>query len=461
MLETTRDRLVAADTIVAIATPAGRSGLGIVRMSGPETCLLVEQFFRSPEPCAPRLARFGRFGPPNKPPLDHVVLTVFQGPHSYTGEDVAEISAHGNPLILNEIVATLVSAGARCARGGEFTLRALRNGKLDLTQAEAIGDFIEAETAAQARAALRQIEGGVSARVRPFRAALVSMVAQLEARVDFSEDEDVPADPATGLCPQLGMLGEALSGFAASAGYGRVLAGGLLLAIVGRPNVGKSSLFNRLVAKERAIVTEVPGTTRDVVTESVVIHGIPLRVADTAGLRETSERVEAIGVERTLRTMADADLTVLVLDGSEPLQGEDRELLARLEDRQGSLIVVNKQDRPAAWDPQRLPGSSPIRVSAHSGHGCDSLEQAIATWIGSRGPETPDEFLLTSERQAGALRVAAGHVAAASRSLSEGLPEEVALVDLHAALAAVGEVTGETTNEEILDQIFSNFCIGK
>lgn len=461
MLETSRDSLVAADTVVAIATPAGRSGLGIVRMSGPATRPLVERFFRSREACTPRLARFGRFGPPDQPPLDHVVVTFFQGPHSYTGEDVAEISAHGNPLILNEIVGELVSAGARCAREGEFTLRALRNGKLDLTQAEAVRDFIEAETATQARAALRQIQGGVSGRVRPFRATLVSIVAQLEARVDFSEDDDVPADPATGLCSQLGTIAEALSRLAATAGYGRLLAGGLLLAIVGRPNVGKSSLFNRLVAKDRAIVTEVPGTTRDVVTETVVMHGIPLRIADTAGLRETGERVEAIGVERARQTMADADVTLLVLDGSEPLEEEERQLLARLEGVRSCMVVVNKRDRPPAWDPRQLAGPEPILVSARSGQGCDSLEQAIVTWIGSRGPESPDGFVLTSERQAGALRIASGHVVAASRTLGEGLPEEVALVDLHAALSALGEVTGETTSEEILDQIFSSFCIGK
>lgn len=460
MLDTTRDSLVAADTIVAIATPSGRSGLGVVRVSGPEARPLVGRFFRSPEPCAPRLARFGRFGPPDKPPLDHVVLTFFESPHSYTGEDVAEISAHGNPLILNEIVGVLVSGGARRARGGEFTLRALRNGKLDLTQAEAVRDFIEAETSAQARAALRQIEGGVSGRVRPFRDALVSVVAELEASVDFSEDDGVPAGLHPGLSARLETLGEELSGLAGTADYSRVLAGGLLLAIVGRPNVGKSSLFNRLVGKDRSIVTEVPGTTRDMVTETVAIRGVPLRIADTAGLRKTAERVEAIGVERTLETMADADVTLLVLDGSESLEEEDRDLLARIEGVPGCLVVVNKRDRPPAWDPQ-LVRPMPLLVSARSGSGCASLEEAIAAWVGSRGPDTPDAFLLTSERQARVLRVAAAHVSSAARTVRRGLPEEVVLVDLYAALAAVGEVTGETTNEEILDQIFSGFCIGK
>jgi len=460
MLDDTRDKLIASrDVIVATSTPEGRSAIGIVRVSGPDAGPFVERFFRSSEPYSPRHARFGTFGPPGGAPVDKVVLTVFEGPRSYTGEDVAEISAHGNPLILNQIEGLLVSAGARRARRGEFTLRAVSNGKMDLAQAEAVRDFVEAETTAQARAALRQMEGAVAHRVRREREALVAVVAELEAGIDFAEDDIDPGVPED-TAGRIGALTRSLTEMAATFDYGKLLTGGLLVAIMGRPNVGKSSLFNRLLSNDRAIVTDIPGTTRDVLTETIVISDIPLRIADTAGVRRTDEAVEAIGVRRTLETAAEADLIVLVLDGSEALSAEDHELLGRCEGAR-TIVAINKRDRPPAWKTAAVGRRPIVGLSALSGEGFGDLERAMADWLRERRPAPSDGFVITSVRQREALTGAATHAGKAAAALIGGVPHEMVLVDLYRALADLGEVTGEITNDDILDQIFSAFCIGK
>ena len=458
MLEKTRDELSAGDdTIVAVATPDGRGAIGIVRVSGPEAASIVSRFFRSREPYAPRRARLGSFGPPGGPSLDQVLVTVFEGPRSYTGEDVAEISAHGNPFNLKQIEQLVVSGGARRARRGEFTFRAVANGKIDLAQAEAVRDFVEAETEAQARLARRQMDGAVSGRLRPERDALVGVVAELEAGIDFAED-DIESPAPEALAGRLEAIAGRVGRLAGSFHYGRLLTGGLLLAIIGRPNVGKSSLFNRLVSHDRAIVTEVPGTTRDVLTETVAISGVPIRVADTAGVRRTSEPVESLGVKRSLETAAESDLTILVLDGSRPLTAEDLDLSGQLRES-GSIVVVNKADLPSAWTQEVAP--RPVRLSALTGEGFDGLERAIAEWIGEFRPPDADGFIITSHRQHEALREAVGHLEKAAGALRRQIPHELALVDVYQALAALGQVTGEVTHEDILDQIFSTFCIGK
>src|SRR5437867_4415771 len=319
------------ETIVAISTPLGRSGVGVVRMSGREAVAIAQQFFESHSPNSHlehRMATVGTWMNEAAEKIDEVVVTVFRAPQSYTGEDVVEISGHGNPLILARIVENARSAGARIAAPGEFTLRAVAHGKMDLIQAEAVREFIEAQTAEQAKTALRQMGGSLSNRVRPVKEKLLDIIARLEAGIDFAEDDvDVPDN--TAVVEMIRPLCRDLEHLEATFQYGKLLVGGIRLAILGKPNVGKSSLFNRLVSADRAIVTDIPGTTRDVLTETVSMDGIPLRFADTAGVRQTSDRVESMGVLRTLETLSDADLALIVVDGSANLDSNDREVLAK------------------------------------------------------------------------------------------------------------------------------------
>ncbi len=445
------------DTIVAVSTPHGRGGIGVIRLSGPDAQTLVERSFRSSEPFEDRRARYGVFHPAGDEALDRVVVTFFKAPHSYTGEDVAEISAHGNPLILNMITSALVSGGARRAGAGEFTLRALAHGKMDLAQAEAIRDFIDAQTQTQARAAMLQMDGALSKRMHPEKEALVGVIAELEAGIDFAEDEIEPPEPKRG-ADRIATIGRNLAALANTFQYGRLLGKGLCLAIAGKPNVGKSSLFNRLVSNDRAIVTEFPGTTRDVLTETVEIGGVPVRFADTAGVRDVLDTVEALGVSRTLATVAEADLTLVVLDSSRQLDDDDRAVLATVEDRP-HLVVINKEDLPAQWEESN--GWNAVRVSALAGTGLDQLEREITAYINEGLPSDSETFVITNERQQEALKVAVDKLECAAAALTERVPHEMVLLDLYAALSAVGELTGEVATDDILDRIFSTFCIGK
>ena len=445
------------DTIVAVSTPHGRAGIGVIRLSGPDAQSFIERSFRSSEPFEDRRARYGVFHAVGDDVLDRVVVTFFKAPHSYTGEDVAEISAHGNPLILNMITSALVSGGARRAGAGEFTLRALAHGKMDLAQAEAIRDFIDAQTQTQARAAMLQMEGALSKRMHPEKEALVGVIAELEAGIDFAEDEIEPPEPKRG-ADRIATIGRNLAALADTFQYGRLLGKGLCLAIAGKPNVGKSSLFNRLVSNDRAIVTDLPGTTRDVLTETVEIGGVPVRFADTAGVRDVLDTVEALGVTRTLATIAEADLTLVVLDSSRQLDDDDLAVLAKVENRP-HLVVINKEDLPAQWEESN--GWNAVRVSALAGTGLDQLERKITAYINEGLPSDSETFVITNERQQEALKVAVDKLECAAAALTERVPHEMVLLDLYAALSAVGELTGEVATDDILDRIFSTFCIGK
>src|SRR6266571_7222897 len=352
-------KIVSSDeTIVAISTPLGRSGIGVIRMSGCNSFAIAQRFFKprfSSSDLGHRNVIVGAWVSLGGEQIDDVVVTPFRGPQSYTGEDVVEISGHGNPLTMRRIVECVRSTGARIAAPGEFTLRAVAHGKMDLIQAEAVRDFIEAQTEQQARIALRQMEGSVSKRIRPVKEGLVQVIAHLEAAIDFAEDDvEIPAnnsivDVIQPLCADLHELRDTF-------GYGEILAKGLRLAILGKPNVGKSSIFNRLVAAERAIVTEVPGTTRDVVTETVNMDGVPLCFADTAGVRETADRFESIGVMRTFETLCEADLALVVLDGAAVLNDDDRQVLEKAS-RIPHLMVINKADLPQTLDVSAVNGA--------------------------------------------------------------------------------------------------------
>src|SRR2546423_3503465 len=352
-------KIVSSDeTIVAIATPPGRSGLGIVRVSGSAVRVITQRFFRTN--LEHRMAIVGKWMESTDEQVDEVVVTYFRAPHSYTGEDIVEISAHGSPLILRRIVEDVVAAGARIAQPGEFTLRAVAHGKMDLVQAEAVRDFIEAQTERQAKTALSQMEGALSKRLQPIKDELVDVIARLEAGIDFAED-DVDVPPNDLLAKSLEPILSALARIEQTFNYGNILQNGLRLAILGKPNVGKSSLFNRLVAQDRAIVTDIPGTTRDVLTETINLDGVPLRFADTAGVRQTTDQVESLGVSRTFETLADADLALAVLGGSFSLERDDQHPLQETALLR-HVIVINKADLPLRLDTGSLNGALKVFV---------------------------------------------------------------------------------------------------
>lgn len=482
----------AEDTIVAIATPAGRGGLGVVRLSGPEAEAVARSMLRAadggaPPSLVPRRVRRMIFaaggaargedtagGAADGEILDEVVVTYFRAPHSYTAEDVVEISGHGSPLLLAEMVRAAQAAGARLANPGEFTRRAFLHGRLDLSQAEAVGDLIAAETLWQARSAARQLQGSVARQLAPLRGGTIELIARLEAGIDFADD-DVPVAANDAILEALRGLeaqaSQALAGFR----QGRLLRQGLTLAVLGRPNVGKSSLFNRLLASERAIVTASPGTTRDAIAESVDLDGIPLRLVDTAGLREGESEAEALGIARSWQAAADAETVLVVFDGSLPLQPEDQQILHRLAAWPQAMPVLNKADLPLALCPEALGAAwraagggveggaagqmQIMAVSARTGAGLGELRNQIRQ---RALPDLADNSdFLTNARHAAQLSDFRAALARAGTALQAGLPHEALLVDLHGALRELDAITGATTTEDILGVIFSRFCVGK
>lgn len=379
--------------------------------------------------------------------IDNVVATYFAAPRSYTAEDVVEISCHGSPVVLRHAVARAVAEGARPAEPGEFTLRAYVNGRIDLPQAEAVRDLIDATTLYQARVAAQQANGSVSRRIAPFKEQLLELIALLEAGIDFAED-DVSVAPDEEILRRLVPVRAGVERLAASFAYGSLVREGIRLAIVGRPNVGKSSLFNRLLEQDRAIVTDIPGTTRDVVSETASIGGIPVKLYDTAGIREGTELVETLGIERSYEAMADADLTLVVLDASAERTAEDEALIARAHRH---LVVENKAD---------LPGARP-GVSALTGQGIGELREAILAAVAPAGAFEQETGFITSVRHEQLLRESAEFLAKAEGAVAAKIPHEMLLLDLYGALRPIDAITGATTADDILNRIFSTFCIGK
>jgi tRNA modification GTPase len=437
------------DSIVAIATPPGRAGIGIVRISGPASPRIAARILDRPQPLEPRRATFTRVRG-----TDEVVATCFPAPHSYTGEHVVEISAHGNPVVLQAIVASAIAAGARLAEPGEFTLRAFLNGKRDLVQAEAVADLIAAATPLQARVAFDQLEGTLTERIAAIDGDLFDLIARLEASLDFPDEGYhfiEPRDAARRIAGVLARLDDLLG----SAGTGRLIREGATVVVAGRPNVGKSSLFNRLAGADRAIVTPIAGTTRDLVAERVDIEGLAVTVIDTAGWRETRDVIEREGVARSEQARDIADLLVLVLDRSAPIQDEDEALLAATADRP-RIVVANKSDLPA-----RLVMSSWIEVSAKTGAGLDEVRRAMVRELTGR-ESLRDTAAISNTRHIALLQHARASLAAArDAAAAAGTPEEFVLADLQAARARLDEVVGTRTSEDLLEHIFERFCIGK
>jgi tRNA modification GTPase len=444
----------AEDTIVAIATPHGRGGLGVVRISGPASQSIARAILDREAPLQPRYATLAHVRG-----VDEVIATLFVAPHSYTGQDVVEISAHGSPVVLRAIVDTALGAGARLAEPGEFTLRAYLNARLDLVQAEAVGDLVEAATPLQARTAFDQLEGTLTRRIGEIDAALFDVIARLEASLDFPDEGYhfiEPRDIESAIRNVAGTI-DALLG---DARRGRTVREGAHVVMAGRPNVGKSSIFNGLAGHDRAIVTTVPGTTRDLITEQVDVNGLAVTLVDTAGVRDSADLVEREGVDRARRAAAVANLTLVVLDQSEALRDDDRSVIAATSGRP-RVVVRNKADLPAVWSQEEV-GAGSLAVSAATGEGIDRLRHAIVEAL-TASEELRDPPAISNARHIALLETARVHVERVSEAAAAGIgtPEEFLLTDLQQARAALEEITGRRTTEDLLRHIFERFCIGK
>ena len=465
----------ATDTIAAISTPPGRGGIGIVRLSGPRAASIASQLVRPRQPLEHARARLADVLDAEDTPaarahsarIDEALVTFFAAPNSYTAEDLVEIAAHGSPVVLELLLRRALDCGARLAEPGEFTQRAFLAGRLDLTQAEAVRDLIDAQTLTQARQAASQLGGALSHRVAPVKQSLVELIALLEAGIDFAED-DIDVTPQAEIARRIEEITPTLAALEATFARGRIVHDGLTLAIVGRPNVGKSSLFNRLVERDRAIVTASPGTTRDLVTERISLGGIPIELVDTAGFREGArellEEAEQLGIRRSHEALADAALVLIVLDATQPLNDEDHRLLAAVEGRP-AIVALNKSDLLAGESESALPAQPAlaalpaVQTSALTGDGIAKLRERILSL--ATGGAAAEPGMLTNLRQHQAVATALAALADAATANSGGIPHEMILIDLYRALWALDSLTGQTTSDDILNLIFSTFCIGK
>jgi tRNA modification GTPase len=458
------------DTIVAIATPPGRGGIGVVRLSGAEALQIARPMLRlthGHELEAGR-AHFGvLIDPATGERIDEIVATYFAKPHSYTTDDVVEISCHGSPVVLRHVVEMALAAGAHLAEPGEFTMRAFLNGRIDLTQAEAVRDLIDAQTLYQAQVAARQLEGALSKRLQPIKQKLLELIATMEAGVDFAED-DVAVISDEQILLRVAAIGAPLRELLASFAFGKVVHEGLTLAIVGRPNVGKSSLFNRLVERERAIVTATPGTTRDLVSETVSIGGIPVRLVDTAGIRTAVDEAESIGVRKSMEALAEAEIVLVVRDASHGAesaishdeQQQDQRLLQMVTNRP-AVIVWNKSDLARETKVPADEAHPVVLASALTGDGIDELRANILRLIGGDGGAQQESGFLTNVRQKQLVAESIAALGRAAAAVPQRIPHEMILLDLYGALRPLDDITGATTADDILNLIFGSFCIGK
>jgi tRNA modification GTPase len=455
------------ETIVAVATPPGRGGIGVVRVSGPEALEVVAPLLKLRRSLAAGRARFAEIvDTVSGDVLDEAVVTLFASPHSYTGEDVVEIAAHGSPVVMEYLLRECCAGGARLAQAGEFTQRAFLAGRLDLTQAEAVADLIESSTLEQARVASRQLGGALSKEVQPVKEQLVLLIAGLEAGIDFAED-DIELMASEEIAAQIAAIEAPLVVLERSFAYGRVVREGFKLALVGRPNAGKSSLFNRLLEQDRAIVTAMPGTTRDVVTERMALGGIPVELMDTAGLRGAAagasiDEAERLGMVRSREAMAEASVVLLVVDATLPLHAEDLAVLRETELR--TLVLVrNKVDLTDLLQDEASKGEGDLRVvrtSALTGDGVEELRLAIVGVLQGTAQEN-SSVMVTNMRQHQAIAETLTGLDRARLAVSGGVPHEMVLLDLYDALRALDGLTGATTTDDILHLIFGKFCIGK
>ncbi len=451
------------DTIVAIATAPGEGGIGIVRVSGASAERLLNQYFDSAG-CDPQLTShrlyYGHFRHSDGELIDEVMAVIMRAPRSYTREDVVEVHCHGVSVVLRRIVDLLVDAGARLARPGEFTLRAFLNGRIDLTRAEAVIDVIRSRSEAACRVALGQMEGRLSREIFRFRDGISDLLAEVEAGIDFPEEE-LPLADRQRLIETSSLLEGQMAALLDSFESGRILRDGLSILIFGKPNVGKSSLMNSLLGEARTIVSDIPGTTRDTVEESLLLRGMPLRLIDTAGVRQTHDPVEVQGVQRAQAKVAGVDLVLLVVDGSQTLDEDDCKALQSC-DPERTLLVLNKEDLGSCQLPAEFTSLPALSISARSASGIDLLLDGIVNFFSrSTGSEGRETSLLSDRRHRESLLLARNALERFRLSLDADHPSEFGALELSEALHALGEITGETAPEDILEKIFTRFCIGK
>jgi tRNA modification GTPase len=454
------------DTIAAIATPFGSGGVGIIRVSGPDACKIALLIFRPSQPdCSwetHHLYHGDIIATDGKTILDEVLISFMRGPHSFTGEDILEINCHGSPVIMQVILSQLVKLGCRPARPGEFSQRAFLNDRIDLSQAEALAAIVNARSEKACAIGMAQLKGALSSEMESLRQLLIEAVAQMEALIDFAEDVSPEESPA--VAAQIDDIETRLELLIKSYQTAKIYTEGINIIITGKPNVGKSSLLNTLTGSTRAIVTDIPGTTRDLITATVNIRGLPVNLTDTAGIRKPRNVIEEAGIDLAWKNMGDADLVIVLLDKSRPLTEEDHEIITAA--AKGShIIVVNKNDLPASWEINKLlrflPDSKIMEISARFGSGIDELRNALADEAGKEMQEDTGTILITNMRQKLALEKACGNIRKAKESIACGLSSEFAVFDLREALDSLDEITGLKINNEILDKIFSSFCIGK
>ena len=456
-----------SDTICALSTAAGRSGIAVVRVSGPGSFEIHRKIFHHAQPggkVQPRISVLGRIEDPrNGNEIDNAVSVCYAAPKSYTGEDMTEFSIHGSPVLVASLLDCICATGARLAEPGEFTMRAFLHGKMDLTQAESVKDIINSTTLFQAQVASRQRDGEISKSLQPLKTLFTDIIVQLESAVEFVED-DLSLDTRAALTQKMAAARKDIRKWIESYRQGRIVRDGFSMAIIGRPNVGKSSLFNALLKQDRSIVMDMPGTTRDMVSEFTSIGGVPVKLLDTAGLRAFSDSAEKLGIDRTYQAISDADAILIVLDRSRPTHKEEIELRSELS-RLQCIVVMNKNDLESRWtreDTDTFAGEWPwIEVSAKFGDGINKLRTLIFEQISGVENLHTDNLLISNLRHCHSLEAIEAEIISAEKALKDGLSEEFALVHLHKGLKEMGAITGETSVDDILTEIFSRFCIGK
>lgn len=462
------NNLTETDTIAAIATPLGAAGLGIIRISGPLSPELGRRLFRPAHPNCQWQSHHAYHGDivaaDGKTLLDEALVTLMRGPRSFTGEDVLEISCHGNPLILQTILEQCFLLGCRSAKPGEFTQRAFLNGRMDLAQAEALAALISARSARAWQVGLAQLKGALGEKIDHLRSLVIDALAGLEAAIDFSDDvsgQDIPA-----VLPQIDKAVAGINTLLSTYRQGTLLSRGVDVVITGKPNVGKSSLLNHLAGKKKAIVTDIPGTTRDLITETVTLDGLCFHLTDTAGIRTPENEIEKEGIDLVRGRLEQADIILLLLDSSKALSEEDRQILEQNRQRPENIIIaVNKSDLPPAWDIREIQGLAPqgirtLNISAKFGNGLDELKQALVSRSGA-GNITNDDGLITQLRHKLALEKARANLQAASERLLSGRDMELAAFELHEAIDTLDEIPGRKASDDVLSRIFAAFCIGK